>query len=106
MLQGVYSALFVEPMLVYGSKKFAPRLGSYAIAISTWHVRASAILLGGLLAASGVCALMGLAQVASSMAALALACPFLLAFSFAKRFCYVHGTIRSAAVAGIANLGL
>jgi O-antigen/teichoic acid export membrane protein len=105
LLVGVpYSAMCLEPMLVFGAGRFKDRLGPYLSWVFTLQ---GALTVGmGVLcaAAAGVAALLKEREMALALAGLTLSMPSMLFLWMARKACYIEMRPQPAAVAGAGNL--
>jgi O-antigen/teichoic acid export membrane protein len=100
LVGSVHSAVFAEPLLVFGSGKYKDRLSEYMGALLYGH--AVFAVLGSLilLLVSAGFAISGMASLATVMLALAVAEPFILLLWLMRRACYVRFEPRLAASGG------
>lgn len=96
----VHSAIFAEPLLVFGSGKYKEQLSEYMGALVYGHVGFAALGSLVLLLTGAGFALVGLASLAAVMLALALAEPFILLLWLMRRACYVRFAPHLAASGG------
>lgn len=104
LLGTIHSALWTEPMMVYGSGKYQQRFTEYAALLLRAHWYFVAV--GSFLFASLGAWFMQrqLQAMASAFFGLALCLPFVLFSWFARRACYVNHDSRLAATGGLCYL--
>ena len=96
----VHSAIFAEPLLVFGSGKYKERLPEYMGALVYGHAAFAALGSLVLLLTSAGFALAGLTSLSSVLLALAFAEPFILLLWLMRRACYARFEPRLAASGG------
>jgi O-antigen/teichoic acid export membrane protein len=96
----LHSAMFAEPLLVFGSGKYKARLSEYMGALVYGHLAFSAVGSLVLLLTSAGFALAGLPSLSTVMLALALAEPFILLLWLMRRACYARFEPHLAASGG------
>jgi len=99
-------ALLIEPMLVFGSGKYATRSASYFRILLRYHWYLSglgSVVIGGV---AYVLWLSDAATLAAAVASLAVAAPFIFLSWLARRACYLHSRPAWAAAGGVLNLVL
>lgn len=107
LLVGVpYSAMCLEPMLVFGAGRFRGRLGPYL----GWVFTLQGALTVGMsilcAAAAGVSALLKERELALALAGLTLSMPSMLFLWMVRKACYIEMRPQAAAVAGAGNLAV
>jgi O-antigen/teichoic acid export membrane protein len=96
-----HGSLLIEPLMVFGSGRFAQRFRSYLRALLRGHAAVVAVTSSLLLLVAGGTALAGASrQVTHALVALAVATPFVLFQWLMRRACYVRSRVPDAAIAG------
>jgi O-antigen/teichoic acid export membrane protein len=96
----VHTALVTEPLLVFGSGKYATLFRAYLGAVLRGHWLLSAATAVVIAVAAAASLLLGSASLASALAAMALASPIMLFSWFARRACVARLEPRLSAASG------
>jgi O-antigen/teichoic acid export membrane protein len=106
MVGVLYYAFVIEPMMVFGSGKYAHNFTAYVALLGYGHW----ILAGGLTAIFGVVALLswhiGNPAIAAAFGGTAIALPFSLYLLLLRSACYVCDEVQLAAAGSVLNLAL
>ncbi len=100
----VHTAVFTEPLLVFGSGRHRTRLRSYLGDVLRLHVRFSAVALLVLAVSGAVLREVVAPALGNAVIAVALATPFVLLQWMLRRACYIEGHPSVAAGAGVVYL--
>lgn len=104
LLGQAQTALFAEPMSVFGPSRFAAHPGAYPRAVERLNLFAALLAAAGLLATAGALAAFGQRPAAWAFLGAGLAAPATLALWLRRRTLYLQGRIGRSAVASAAFL--
>lgn len=96
----VHTALITEPLLVFGSGKYATSFRGYLSAVLRGHWLLSSATAVAIAIAAASCLMLGSSSLASALAAMALASPVMLFSWFARRACVARLEPRLSAASG------
>ncbi|NND70182.1 MAG: hypothetical protein HKN43_01245 [Rhodothermales bacterium] len=105
LLLAVYNAIFVEPMLVFGSSRYNSQFRQYLKALLKGHGLFS-ILSSTVLGLSAIVLYQQNADLGAAIFGLAIATPFILLAWLARRACYVNHNPRLATFGGTVSLAV
>lgn len=97
----LHTGVLTEPMLVFGSGRFAGRFHGYFAFLRRGHIGFSLLSSVALGALALVAGLLGKAELGRALYAAAAALPFILFLWLARRACYVHLKPRWSAIGGL-----
>lgn len=100
LILAFYNAIFVEPMLVFGSRRFANRFTQYLTTLLKGHVLFSALSVVAAATAALVIGAHGTTELSQALLGLGLAIPFFFLAWLMRRACYVHHNPRLATYGG------
>lgn len=106
MMGTLHTSLLTEPMMVFGSRRFGRRLGSYFHWLLRGHLILTAVLGGGLLSIGLAAWAFGERAFAFTLFALAVSQVFMLLPWMLRDACYIRGNPRPAAFSGLIYLAI
>lgn len=106
LLTAVHRALWIEPMLVYGSGRYRESFAGYFVPVLRSHWLFAAGSLAVFLATAAIFAGLDRPALMRAFAGIALAAPGTLLLLLARRACYVHLNPRLATAGGATYLGV
>jgi O-antigen/teichoic acid export membrane protein len=103
----VHTGMVTEPMVVFGSGRFKSKWPKYLyILIGSYHLKTALIVTLGFLVIALACWAIGLAVIATTYFAFALAVPLMLLMFLVRRGLYVQGRPWQAAIASTIYTGV
>ncbi|MDW8262480.1 MAG: oligosaccharide flippase family protein [Phycisphaerales bacterium] len=106
LLATVHTAAVVEPLLIYGPRRFSARLPAYLGAVLVLQTPVAVAISGLMAAAAGVCLLVGAHPIATPLLAMAAAGPLILLLWLARRPWYVQQQPQRSAAGGAVYLAI
>jgi O-antigen/teichoic acid export membrane protein len=98
LIGGFHNSFFTEPMLIFGSGKYASRFSNYLSRLYKLQWQALLVSAAALVFVAGLMWSAGFADSAQNLSTVAAASPLILSMWFSRRACYTQGRVRIAAV--------
>ncbi len=100
LILAFYNAMFVEPMLVFGARRFTNRFSLYLKVLLKGHILFSVVSSAITIVAAYIVGIYQTHELSSALYGLGIAMPFFLLAWLMRRACYVHRNPRLATFGG------